>query len=137
PSRPCARRCDHRWAHGLERQPARQLMDTRQVAHDLLQRAIAAQVCSAAALAVATPHGDWHLALGRTARWRRDGHGQLQPWPGEPIDDSTVFDLASLTKPLCTLSLVLQDLSKDLAPYRLHDRLQQHLPAAQETALGQ
>lgn len=67
---------------------------------DVLDDAIAAGVCSAAAAAVGAP--------GRSGRWVR-GATRAVPDRGPPITATTRFDLASLTKPIATATAV-QDL---------------------------
>lgn len=67
---------------------------------DVLAAAIAAGVCSAAAVAVGAP--------GRSGRWHQ-GTTRAVPDRGAPIVPATRFDLASLTKPIATATVV-QDL---------------------------
>lgn len=74
----------------------------------------------------------WHhqglaetLTLGQTA---------LEPFPHQPVTAQTPFDLASLTKPMATVTLLAQELTKERL--NLQDRLDQHLPLAIDTALG-
>lgn len=89
---------------------------------------------SAAALAVSAPGLRWSHATGTTRRWRRDLDGQLQPFAGMAIDAGSRFDLASLTKPLATFTLLVRALDRGLV--RLDDRLDLHLPAARGTAMA-
>lgn len=66
---------------------------------------------SAAALALVRPGGEVGLAtVGWTRRWRAADDGSLLPDVGAPIDPDSRFDLASLTKPIATLGLVLDQL---------------------------
>lgn len=103
----------------------------------LLDDAIAAGLGSGAALAVASPHGVWRHDAGLTARVRRDVQGALQPWPGTPVGRNTLFDLASLTKPFVTSTLLAQTLSRPDCALDLQDRLARWLPQAQGTVLGE
>ncbi len=64
---------------------------------DLLDEAIAAGVCSAAAVAVGAP--------GRGGRWIR-GTTAAVPDRGASVTAATRFDLASLTKPIATATVV-------------------------------
>jgi CubicO group peptidase (beta-lactamase class C family) len=89
---------------------------------------------SAVAVGVASPRLRWLHATGATRRWRRDVDGQLQPLSGNPIDASTAFDLASLTKPLATLTLLVRALGQ--GRLALDDRLADHLPAARGSAMA-
>ncbi|MBM4345017.1 MAG: beta-lactamase family protein [Deltaproteobacteria bacterium] len=79
-----------------------------------LQRAVDAGVGSAAAFALARSDGSVRtVAVGRTLRVRDRCDGPFgaqrrEPAPGVPVDDTTPFDLASLTKPLCTTTLLAQ-----------------------------
>lgn len=91
----------------------------------LLERAVDEQVCSAAALAIQGPSGRTLHHVGRTAR---------VPVPGEPIGPETQFDLASLTKPLSTLTILTQLLGE--GRLALTDRLDRHLPESQGLPLG-
>ncbi len=54
--------------------------------------------------------------------------------PGDPVEPSTIYDLASLTKPLATvtaLALLVQE-----GRCRLHDRVDQALPELQQAPVG-
>ncbi len=65
----------------------------------LLDDAIASDLCSAAAVAVGDRGREVHLdAVGLTRN---------VPDPGEPIDADTLFDLASLTKPMATAAIAM------------------------------
>ena len=94
-------------------------------AREILADALAAGVGSAAALA--WQHGGERdlLALGQTA---------LDPWPHEPVTPQTQFDLASLTKPMATVTLLVQELAR--GRIALADRLDGHLPIAKGTPRG-
>lgn len=75
---------------------------------DLLRAFVATDGASAAALALVRPGGEIGLAtVGHAARWRQGPDGALLPAPGAPIGLDSRFDLASLTKPVATLGLVL------------------------------
>ncbi|MBA2544506.1 MAG: beta-lactamase family protein, partial [Deltaproteobacteria bacterium] len=65
----------------------------------LLDAAIARGVGSAAALSI----GDAGLEVERMFH----GHVQRVPSLGPPIDEASLFDLASLTKPMCTVACVM------------------------------
>jgi CubicO group peptidase (beta-lactamase class C family) len=91
-----------------------------------LEQAVRAQVCSGAALAVAWPGGREVHHVGRTARL---------PEPGEVVGPGTQFDLASLTKPLVSLTILTQLLGE--GRLTLADRLDLHLHEAAGTPLGQ
>ena len=91
----------------------------------ILADAVASGVGSAAALAW-QHHGDRDvIALGTTA---------LPPWPNVPVTTATPFDLASLTKPMVTLTLLVPELAR--GRLALGDRLDAHLPAARNTPRG-
>ncbi len=95
------------------------------VVASLLDQAVAREVGSAAAVAIAWPGGQVQHHVGRLAR---------VPTPGLPIESATQFDLASLTKPLSTLTILVQLLGQ--GRLRLTDRLDAHLPEARATVLG-
>jgi CubicO group peptidase (beta-lactamase class C family) len=65
----------------------------------LLDAALAGHIGSAAALSI----GDGGVEQERLVR----GATQRLPGPGTPVDDSTPFDLASLTKPMATAALAM------------------------------
>ena len=65
------------------------------------------------------------VAVGRTAR---------APWPNAAVTGDTLFDLASLTKPIATSTLLVQTLAT--GRIALGDRLDAHLPDAVGTQLG-
>ncbi len=77
-----------------------------------MQSAVDTGVCSAAAFALARTDGSVHtVAAGRNSRIRQRREAcrsWCEPAPGAPIDDRAPFDLASLTKPLCTTTLLAQ-----------------------------
>lgn len=106
----------------------------------ILHEAIAQDTGSAAALVVQAPDLQLNLAVGRTSRLRRvhlRGRGwRDEPLPGTPVGPATRFDLASLTKPMATLTLLAQELSRPQPRLHLDDRLEEHLPAARGTVLG-
>ncbi len=91
----------------------------------LLRAAVHAGVGSAAALA-------WQHADARSLV--AVGHTALPEWCGQPIDADSQFDLASLTKPIVTLTLLVAQ----VAAGRVHlaDRLDLHLPTARDTPRG-
>lgn len=72
--------------------------------------AVAGGMGSAAALAALGSNGPWSsLAVGRTSRsalWPTPGGPVAIEWPGTPVDPDTPFDLASLTKPMATSTLL-------------------------------
>lgn len=94
-------------------------------ARDLLEAAVADGVGSAAALAWQCANDRAMLALGRTA---------LSGWPNQPISSDSLFDLASLTKPMATLTLLVGEMAAGRVA--LGDRLDAHLPAAHGTVRG-
>lgn len=78
-------------------------------ARPLLSAAVAREVATAAAVAVISPGEVAVAAVGRTSRWRQIGAGgRRAPCPGTPIDPHSRFDLASLTKPMATSTLLAQ-----------------------------
>jgi CubicO group peptidase (beta-lactamase class C family) len=94
---------------------------------------------SGAQAAIAWQGGRWSVAVGRTSAWRavvRGGERALVPRPGAPVTLDTQFDVASLTKPMATLTLLAQALSAPTPHLHLDDRLADHLPEARGTALG-
>lgn len=100
----------------------------------LLGQAVRRQWCSAAALAVVFRGELAEVHCGRTSRTRQVRCGQQWRWepcPGTPIDEHSRFDLASLTKPMATATLLAQSAAKGLLS--LEDRLDRWLP----DALGQ
>lgn len=97
----------------------------------LLGQAVNQQWCSAAALAVVFRGEIAEVHCGRTSRTRQVRCGQgwrWEPCPGTPIDPNSRFDLASLTKPMATSTLLAQSVGKGLL--RLEDRLDRWLPDA-------
>lgn len=82
---------------------------------ELFETALAGKLFSGASLAVAGPD---RLLFERM--WGKTFDG------GTPVDEHTLFDLASLTKPLVTASLCLQALARGLMG--LEDRLQRFMP---------
>ena len=105
----------------------------------LLQRAVADGLGSAAAVAVAGPDGrQLLLQVGRTSRVRRVGsaQGREQPHPGTPVGEHTRFDLASVSKPMATLTLLAQELSRPQPRLHLGQTLASHLPEARGTLRG-
>ena len=94
-------------------------------ARDLLEDAVANGVGSAAALSWRHGADRSLLAIGRTA---------LPNWSNQAIDTASPFDLASLTKPMATLTLLVGELAK--GRIALDDRLDAHLPAARHTVRG-
>ena len=80
----------------------------------LLQAFVADDSASAAAMALVRPDGEIGLAtIGRTRRWRAAADGALLPDLGQPIGPDSRFDLASLTKPIATLGMVLDLLATE------------------------
>lgn len=90
-----------------------------------LEQAVAAEVFPGAVLAVRRGHGPVMLATA--------GRLSIDP-PGEPVSRSTVYDLASLTKPLATvtsLALLLQE-----GKCRLDNHVGDLLPELTGTPVG-
>jgi CubicO group peptidase (beta-lactamase class C family) len=94
-------------------------------AGEILAQALVAGMGSGAALAWQHDGDRDLLALGHTA---------LPQWPHVPVTTQTQFDLASLTKPMATLTLLVQELAR--GRIALADRLDAHLPLAQGTPRG-
>lgn len=92
---------------------------------DILNEYLQAGVGSAAALAWQHDGDRALLALGQTA---------LAPWPRELVTPDSRFDLASLTKPMATLTLLVRELGA--GTIALGDRLDAHLPVARGTIRG-
>ncbi len=97
-----------------------------------VREAVADGMGSAAALGVIGSAGPWSgLAVGRTSRIAERitavGRAPLD-WPGTPIDLDTHFDLASLTKPLATSTLLALAVAQGLV--QLDDPLGRYLPDA-------
>ena len=103
----------------------------------LVDDAVSQGLGSAVALAVWTPERAWYHCAGRTKRYRRDGQGTLLPDPGLPIGPTTAFDLASLTKPLVTSTLIAQDLSSRTAGYDLDTPLDRLWAPSRNTPLAE
>lgn len=82
----------------------------------LIDDAIAAQRIPGAAVWVERDGVAWHAALGQRA---------VEPQP-EPLDEATVFDVASLTKPVVTTTLMMQALERGVVG--VDDQLRRHLP---------
>ncbi|MBI5610823.1 MAG: beta-lactamase family protein [Deltaproteobacteria bacterium] len=103
-----------------------------------VQSAVASGMGSAAALAAIASDGPWpSLSVGRTSSvaLRPSPRGPVPlDWPGAPIDVDTPFDLASLTKPMATTTLLA--LAVTQGRLSLEDPLQRWLPDAQGTALA-
>lgn len=99
--------------------PARALDDELAA---VLDDALAAGVCSAAAVACGDDGGQRSWYRGRTRAW---------PSPGPAIDDTTPFDLASLTKPMATTLVAMRLASRGRLP--LDARVGRWLPALPPT----
>ena len=61
------------------------------------------------------------------------GHLSTVP-PGSPVSTSTIYDLASLTKPLATVTALVLLMQKGSC--RLDDRVADHLPECADTLIG-
>ncbi|MCO4760596.1 MAG: beta-lactamase family protein [Myxococcales bacterium] len=100
----------------------------------IVDRALLDGMGSAIALGVITTSGERAvLTRGTTLRVRRR-QGRLVTAAGLPISRTSVFDLASLTKPMVTSTLLAQAVTSgkiDLAQPLAHG-----LPAARDTSLG-
>jgi len=101
-------------------------------ARALLQAAVLdGSAGSAAALVCVGRDFQAGFAFGRTSRVRQvPAGGREQPRPGVPIDLETRFDLASLTKPMATTTLLARELSRGQPSISLSDRVDRHLPEA-------
>ena len=114
-------------------------VDLLQDARPLLQQALRHQVGSAVAVGVVTAAGPQVWAGGRTSAVRLQP-GPLpphEPRPGLPIGPNSLFDLASLTKPMVTTTLFALLFSEALPRLSPGDRLATRLPEAKGTALGE
>ncbi len=98
----------------------------------LLQQAIGDRVASAIALAYSVNGENNCIDLGSTSQVDTAENATL--FAATPVGPNTVFDLASLTKPMATLTLLAQLLSEQTL--RLEDTLERHLPLARNTPLG-
>ncbi len=100
--------------------------------------AVAAGMGSAAALAAVGSDGPWSaMAVGRTSRVATEPNargGAAIPWPGTPVDLDTPFDLASLTKPMATSTLLALAVAR--GHLSLDDPLSRWLADARGTALA-
>jgi CubicO group peptidase (beta-lactamase class C family) len=94
-------------------------------AQNLLQEAVDAGVGSAAALAWQVGDERALFATGRTAQTN---------WSNQLATTDSLFDLASLTKPICTLTLLVGELAA--GHITLDDRLDAHLRTARNTQRG-
>lgn len=107
-------------------------------ARRLLQSAVGDGVCSAAALGVVRSQGQAQLlAVGRTSSQRqlhRPGGSHWIAQPGTPIDVDTPFDLASLTKPMVTSTLLA--LAVQSGAMSLADRVDRWLHDAGHTPVA-
>lgn len=105
----------------------------------LLADAVDRGVMSAASLGVVTPGGARSTThCGNTRAWRRAGSpdGPLVADPGDPVDARSRYDLASLTKPIATSTLVARLLSDERSGWRLDTPLVRVLPAATQRPIG-
>jgi hypothetical protein len=77
-----------------------------------LERAVATGLCSAAALGIVDSAGVQHLTYyGHTCGEIGESETGRRSSARLPVGPSTLFDLASLTKPMVIVSLIAQDLS--------------------------
>jgi CubicO group peptidase (beta-lactamase class C family) len=90
-----------------------------------LNRAVADGVFPGAVLAVRC--GDSPIARFHAGRL------SISP-PGPPVDDSTIYDLASLTKPLATVTALVLLMQKGRC--RLDDPVAHHLPECADACIG-
>lgn len=96
-------------------------------AEQLLKKAVGDGMGSGAALGVVAPTGEtWRCFVGRTTRWRCGPSGLVEDPRGASIQPATRFDLASLTKPMVTTTLVCQRIGA--GQWRCDDLLREHLP---------
>lgn len=94
---------------------------------DALTSARDSGVFSAAALGILAPDGARRtFHVGHTRRFIRQPNGSLLEDLGQSITPTTLFDLASLTKPLATTTLIALRLAA--GSWRLDQSLRQHLP---------
>ena len=109
-------------------------------AERLLRGAVARGLGSGAQAAVLVGAQGWEVHAGRTLRERRvcgDGLAwHVLPSPGRPVDASTAFDLASLTKPIATATRWAQVLTRGKSEVDLDMPLHAVLAEARGTALG-
>ena len=101
----------------------------------LLRQFVADDGASAAALGVVRGDGSASLlACGTTRRWRLDDSGVKAEDPGVLVDLDSPFDLASLTKPIATLGLVVDGLAA--RRFELETPIADMLPAASASAIA-
>ncbi len=104
-------------------------MSTEQQLTAAIDAPLVADVGSAIALAIESADGRRYLYVaGHTAAWQRDAHGELVPSLGAPVTANTLFDLASLTKPMATSTLIAQELSDAASPWTLDTKIGALLP---------
>ena len=103
-----------------------------------LEGAVAAGVCSAAALGIVLAEGRRHVGWsGRLHAWRGpEGPNGWQPDPGPPLVASSLWDLASLTKPMAVTTLVCRELGRPDGPLQLDRPLGELLADARPQALA-
>lgn len=115
-------------------------MDLLAAARPLLTSAVRDGLGSAAAVGVVCGSESDAFACGRMSRVALGpGVGQAERWlprPGQPIALDTPFDLASLTKPMVTGTLLALLLSAPRPRLALDQRLDRWLPAARGSVLG-
>ena len=103
---------------------------------DQLREAIAAGVCPGAALGVVLADGRIFAGwAGCQSSHQRIGE-TLRLVPGQPVEAETLWDLASLTKPMAVVTLICRELGLERPRLTLDSRLEELLPEARGLELG-
>lgn len=104
-----------------------------------LEAAIAAGVCSAVALGVVRDDGSQHLGCrGRLHAWRGNPGGQgWRADPGPEVVTDSIWDLASVTKPMAVTTLLCGELSRIDGPFSLDRPLGELLSDARAGGLAE